>query len=143
MGTRGLKIVITMSTAILFSLIAFNNITDYCTNFQLVKTILSMEPVKTTNIQWLAITSPLLQHAAYLIIITWETLTAAVCCTGALLMVYVWAIIAPAITGSPAFGVSVTTMVSLASATASLIIGMAIFFVDCPAVNVNVPATSV
>ncbi len=86
MNTRSLKIVITISIALMFTFIAFNNISDYCTNFRFVRTVLNMESIKATDIQWRAITSPLLQQAFYLFIIIWEALTAIVCWGGAVMM---------------------------------------------------------
>lgn len=86
MDTKILKLTVTVSVALMFSLIAFNNMIDYCTNFKLVKMVVSMESISTENVQWRAITSPLLQHSIYLGIITWESLTAIVCWIGALLM---------------------------------------------------------
>ena len=73
------NLIIILSVAFMFSLIAFNNISDYETNFKLVKTVLSMESVTATEVKWRAVTNPALQHMIYVFIIVWEMLTAAAC----------------------------------------------------------------
>ena len=83
MRTKTSNLMIVIFSALLFSLIAFNNISDYHTNFQFVKSVLSMESVKTKNVIWRAVTSPSLQHSVYMAIIIWELITALVCWIGA------------------------------------------------------------
>ncbi|MBN4066809.1 DUF2165 domain-containing protein [Simkania negevensis] len=68
--------IITLSVALMFSLIAINNMTDYNTNFALMKTVVGMETITATNVKWRAITNPIGQHAAYISIILWESVTA-------------------------------------------------------------------
>lgn len=86
MGSKTLQLAMTFSAALMFTLVAFNNVIDYCTNFKFVSTVLSMESIDSTHIQWRAITSPPLQHAVYLGIIAWEMITALVCWAGAFMM---------------------------------------------------------
>lgn len=76
-----------LSFALMFTLIAFNNIFDYPTNFELVKTVMSMETVKADGVKWRAITNPTILHASYISIIVWEALTALVCWRGCAFMI--------------------------------------------------------
>lgn len=75
-----------MVAAIAFfaTLVAFGNITDYWTNFAFVQHVLSMDTVfPETTIRYRAITSPVLHHAAYVLIIAAEAATAVLCWIGA------------------------------------------------------------
>lgn len=81
-----LKRLITLLVAVMFSLIALNNIIDYETNFKFVKTIVSMETISTENLQWRAVTNPSIQHAIYALIIASEALVAIICWIGAVMM---------------------------------------------------------
>ncbi|WP_246258704.1 DUF2165 family protein [Kroppenstedtia pulmonis] len=65
------------------TLVAFGNITDYNTNFQFVKHVLSMDTTfPGNNIMYRAITSPAIHHLAYLAIIVTEAVTAVICVWG-------------------------------------------------------------
>jgi predicted small integral membrane protein len=80
---RVAKIAMIAAIAAVVSLVAFGNITDYGTNLRFVQHVLSMDSLfPTTTIRYRAITSPVLQHAAYAIIIAAETATAAICWVG-------------------------------------------------------------
>ena len=60
------KMVAVASIALLVSLVAFGNITDYGTNFGFVQHVLTMDTTfPNTTIRSRAITSPALHHAAY------------------------------------------------------------------------------
>jgi predicted small integral membrane protein len=84
---RGSKTGMVASIALWISLVAFGNITDYGTNLPFVTHVLSMDTVfPETTIKYRAITSPALQHAAYLLIITAETAAAILCWIGAFRM---------------------------------------------------------
>lgn len=86
MNIRLFKILFSFLAGFMFLLIAFNNITDYWTNFDLVKMVVGMDSVSAESVQWRAIKSPPLQHALYLAIIVWESLTAIFCLIGSLSM---------------------------------------------------------
>ena len=80
---RLLKIIMVASIALFFSIVAFDNIVDPKTNWLFVQHVLSMdttfhEPVLMSR----AINNPMLQHAAYYVIIFWESMTALVCWLG-------------------------------------------------------------
>jgi predicted small integral membrane protein len=71
--------------ALLVSLVAFGNLTDYDTNFAFVQHVLLMDTTfPSSTIRYRAITNPVLHHAAYALIIATEILTAALCWMGAL-----------------------------------------------------------
>ena len=83
--TRLAKIAMVAAVAVFATLVAFDNITDYGTNFVFVQHVLSMDTVfPSTTITYRAITSPALHHAAYALIIAAEALTAVLCWMGVL-----------------------------------------------------------
>ena len=78
------KAAMVAAIAFLASLVAFGNITDYWTNFAFVQHVLSMDTVfPETTIRYRAIASPVLHHAAYVLIIAAEAATAVLCWIGA------------------------------------------------------------
>jgi predicted small integral membrane protein len=82
---RTAKTAMVAAIAVLFSIIAFGNITDYGTNFAFVQHVMSMDTLfPTTMITYRAITSPLVHHIAYNVIIATEILIALLCWLGAL-----------------------------------------------------------
>jgi predicted small integral membrane protein len=80
---------ISCAAAITFyvALVAFGNISDYWTNFAFVTQVLDMDAVPTASrIRWRAVTSPILHHAGYILIVATEIVTAALCALGAIAM---------------------------------------------------------
>lgn len=78
------KIVLVAAVAFYCLLTAFGNITDYATNLPAVERALSMKDVfPNSTITYRAITNPALQNAAYMFIISLESLTALLCAFGA------------------------------------------------------------
>lgn len=74
------KTALVFAMAVYFSLIAFNNLTDYNTNYVFIKHVLSMDTVfPTTHTTWHAIHSPIIYQLVYAIIILWEIITAFIC----------------------------------------------------------------
>ncbi|NML50709.1 DUF2165 domain-containing protein [Streptomyces sp. R302] len=70
---------LTATVALCMSLVAFGNITDFGTNQQFVRHVLSMDTTfKDPDLMGRAIESPALQDAAYVAIIVWETVAALV-----------------------------------------------------------------
>ncbi|MGB8551548.1 MAG: DUF2165 domain-containing protein [Xanthobacteraceae bacterium] len=79
------KTTMVAAIAVLFSIVAFGNITDYGTNFAFVQHVLSMDTLfPTTTITYRAITSPALHRLAYAAIIATEIAIALLCWLGAL-----------------------------------------------------------
>ncbi len=77
MTTRYAKITITLVLAAFAFMVAFNNITDYGSNFAFVRHVLSMDTLfPNNNAMYRAITTPWIWHAAYWLIIAGEALTA-------------------------------------------------------------------
>jgi predicted small integral membrane protein len=77
MVLRGAKTAMVAAIAVLFSLIAFGNITDYGTNLAFVDHVMSMDTLfPTTKITYRAITSPAAHFVAYDLIIAAEILVA-------------------------------------------------------------------
>lgn len=69
------------------ALVAFGNISDYWTNFAFVTQVLDMDDVPAASrIHWRAVTSPILHHAGYIMIIATEAAIAALCASGAISM---------------------------------------------------------
>lgn len=77
------KILLTATIALWLALVAFGNITDYGSNLAFVQHVLAMDSIfPDASIHCRAIHSPLLQHAAYLLIIAAESLAAVLCGIG-------------------------------------------------------------
>jgi len=79
------KISLVAAVAAFATVVAFDNVTDYGTNFVFVQHVLSMDTIfPGSAIGYRAITSPALHHAAYALIIAAEAATAALCWIGVL-----------------------------------------------------------
>ena len=77
-------ILLMAAIALWLVLVAFGNITDYGSNWVFVQHVLAMDSIfPDASIHYRAIHAPLLQHAAYLLIIATETLAAVLCWIGA------------------------------------------------------------
>ena len=65
------------AAALFFSLVAFGNITDYDSNWQFVRHVLSMDTTfANSTIRWRAVTNPTLQTLGYGLIILLQTVIA-------------------------------------------------------------------
>ena len=74
--SRTAKIGMVLSLAAFAILVAFNNLTDYRSNFLFVRHVLSMDSTFPGNaLLWRALTLPWSWHAAYLLIIAGELVT--------------------------------------------------------------------
>ncbi|MEZ5788126.1 MAG: DUF2165 domain-containing protein [Xanthobacteraceae bacterium] len=83
LAVRITKIALIAGFALHASLIVFGNVTDYGTNFDFVRHVLSMDTVfPNTTIQYRAITDPTLHQIAYLLIIITEAVVAGLCWLG-------------------------------------------------------------
>jgi predicted small integral membrane protein len=83
MTLRTVKILLVFGVAILHSLVAFNNLTDYGSNYQYVRHVMMMDTTFPGNRgMWRAIESPLLHTAFYASIIAWEAIVALLCWWG-------------------------------------------------------------
>jgi predicted small integral membrane protein len=86
LAIRLAKISCVAAIAFYVALVALGNISDYWTNFAFVAQVLDMDAVPAASrIRWHAVTSPVLHHAGYILIIATEI--AALCALGATAMV--------------------------------------------------------
>lgn len=84
---RYCKIVMVAGLALFAFLVTFNNVTDYNSNFEFVKHVLSMDTTFEGNAaMWRAITTPWVWHVGYWGIIAGEGLTCLLLAFGALRM---------------------------------------------------------
>ena len=84
MPARLSRILLTATIALWLALVAFGNITDYGSNLVFVQHVLAMDSIfPDSGIHYRAIHSPLLQHAAYVLIIGTESVAAVLCWIGA------------------------------------------------------------
>lgn len=88
MNYRFLKVLLSALLATHISLIAFNNISDYNSNFRFVNAIMSMEDVFSDHNRWRSVESPILQHLAYLAVIVIEVLVAVLMWIGTFRQLY-------------------------------------------------------
>jgi predicted small integral membrane protein len=73
---RSAKIVLLAGIALFYTLIVFNNLTDFDSNYQFVRHVLAMDSTFPGNRgMWRALSSPAMQLAFYLSIIIWEIAT--------------------------------------------------------------------
>jgi len=77
MHPRAAKSVLMASIAVYVTLVAFNNVSDYGSNFQFVRHVLQMDTTFGGNeLMWRAVTARNAHHAAYVTIISVECLIA-------------------------------------------------------------------
>ena len=78
MTSRIAKIFLLAGIALFYTLVVFNNLTDFDSNYQFVRHVLAMDTTFPGNRgMWRALPSPVWHLAFYLSIIAWEIATAA------------------------------------------------------------------
>jgi predicted small integral membrane protein len=83
MITRVAKSVLLAGVALYYALVVFNNVTDFDSNYQFVRHVLSMDSTFPGNHGlWRALPSPAFHLAFYLGIIAWEIVTTILLCWG-------------------------------------------------------------
>jgi predicted small integral membrane protein len=83
MITRAAKILLLAGIALYYSLVAFTNLTDFDSNYQFVRHVLSMDSTFPGNKSlWRALPSPAVHLAFYWGIIAWEIVTTIFLCWG-------------------------------------------------------------
>jgi predicted small integral membrane protein len=76
MFTRTSKLLLLAGVALFYTLVAFNNLTDFDSNYQFVRHVLSMDSTLPGNRgMWRALTSPAWHLVFYFGIIAWEIAT--------------------------------------------------------------------
>ena len=74
--TRSAKILLIAGLALFYTLVVFNNLTDFDSNYQFVHHVLSMDSTFPGNRgMWRALLSPAIHLVFYLSIIAWEIVT--------------------------------------------------------------------
>lgn len=85
MITRISKLLLLAGIALFYTLVVFNNLTDFDSNYQFVRHVLSMDSTLPGNHgQWRALPAPTVQLTFYLTIIAWEIATTILLWWGAL-----------------------------------------------------------
>jgi len=78
MATRTVKILLLVALALMYTLIVFDNTTDFDSNYQFVRHVLMMDSTFPGNHgMWRALLEPRVHLVFYLSIIVWEIATAA------------------------------------------------------------------
>ncbi len=76
MITRTAKLLLVASIALLYTLVVFNNLTDFNSNYQFVRHVLMMDSTFPGNHgMWRALPSPAFHMVFYISIIAWEAAT--------------------------------------------------------------------
>jgi predicted small integral membrane protein len=120
MTLRAVKSAFVFGVAIFYSLVVFNNITDYGSNYEFVRHVMMMDSTFPGNRgMWRAILAPAAHTAFYLSIITWETVTMILCWWGGFRM-------ATAV-GAPAASFQQAKRVSILALTLSLLMWLVAF----------------
>ena len=84
---RTAKILLVSAVALFYTIVVFNNITDYNSNYLFVFHVLSMDSTfPGNNGMWRAVHSSFIYHSLYHSIIAWEALTAVLGWAGAVLL---------------------------------------------------------
>jgi predicted small integral membrane protein len=80
MTVRISKCLLVFSVAFFYTLVVFNNTTDYDSNYQFVRHVLQMDSTLPGNHgMWRAINQPAIHTIFYISIIVWEFITAVLC----------------------------------------------------------------
>ena len=80
---RAAKTSLVFGVAVFYTILVFNNLTDYDSNYQFVRHVLMMDSTFPGNHgMWRALNSPAWHTAFYLSIIAWEILTMILCWWG-------------------------------------------------------------
>ena len=88
MAVRISKCLLIFSVAFFYTLVVFNNTTDYNSNYQFVRHVLQMDSTFPGNGgMWRAINQPIIHTLFYLSIIFWEIITAVLCWSGCISLV--------------------------------------------------------
>src|SRR3984885_9817965 len=120
MTLRTVKILLVFGVAVFYSLVVFNNIADYNSNYQFVRHVLMMDSTFPENRgMWRAINTPLLHTLFYWAIIATEVITMLLCWWGGLRM-------AQALRGTPGFFNS-AKRIAMAAFALSLLMWLGMF----------------
>jgi len=80
MALRVSKAALVLAIALFYTILVLNNITDYNSNYEFVRHVLTMDSTFPGNhVMWRAVTSPIVHTAFYVGIIAWESVTMVLC----------------------------------------------------------------
>ena len=83
MTLRAAKLALVFAVALYYTLLVFNNTSDFNSNYQLVRHVLMMDSTFPGNrAMWRALNQPAWQLAFYITIIAWEFVTMILCLWG-------------------------------------------------------------
>jgi predicted small integral membrane protein len=83
MTLRLAKLLLVFAVALFYTVVVFNNITDYNSNYQFVRHVLMMDSTLSGNRgMWRALNTPRWHTAFYLSIIAWESIVMLLCWWG-------------------------------------------------------------
>jgi len=118
------KILLVFAVAIYYSLVVFNNTTDYSSNYQFVSHVLMMDSTFPGNQgMWRALNSPAWHTAFYVSIIAWEMVTALLCWWGGLRLAGAARGTAPAFNRAKGVAIAALTLALLMWLVAFLSVG--------------------
>jgi predicted small integral membrane protein len=85
------KVLLVLAVALYYTVVVFNNLADYGSNYQFVRHVLMMDSTFPENHGiWRAINSPVWHAFFYLALIAWEMLTMILCWWGGFRMFRAW-----------------------------------------------------
>jgi predicted small integral membrane protein len=88
MTLRAAKTSLVFGVALFYTLVVFNNLTDYNSNYQFIRHVLMMDSTFPGNHgMWRALNSPAVHTTFYLSIISWEAITMLLCWWGGIRLV--------------------------------------------------------
>ena len=83
MTVRVAKLSLVLAVAVFYTLVVFNNLTDYKTNYQFVQHVLRMDSTGSGNhVMWRALNQPAWHTTFYISIISWESVVMLLCWAG-------------------------------------------------------------
>jgi predicted small integral membrane protein len=121
---RKAKIALVAGVALFYSLVVFNNLTDFNSNYQFVRHVLMMDSTFPANRgMWRSIQSPAVHVAFYLSIIAWEIVTMILLWWGAARMLRARRMTADAFCSAKQFSLAALTLSLLMWLIAFLTVG--------------------
>jgi predicted small integral membrane protein len=124
MTLRVAKLSLVFAVALYFTVVVFNNITDYNSNYQFVRHVLMMDSNTLGNHEmWRAMNSPASHTAFYVGIILWEALVMLLCWWGGLRLTRALSAPAPVFMRAKSISVTALTLALLMWLVAFLTVG--------------------
>ncbi len=124
MTLRVAKLSLMFAVALFYTVVVFNNITDYNSNYQFVRHVLMMDSNTLGNHEmWRAMNSPAWHTAFYVGIILWEALVMLLCWWGGLRLMSAISAPAPVFMQAKSISVAALTLALLMWLVAFLTVG--------------------